>query len=153
MDRRPFSDGHELGPNIGKTVKCGSYQPNAWGLYDMHGNVWEWCLDGPRTYTPNPVEDPRVPNTAGGSRVLRGGSWEDEAFQCRSARRLPRPRSLRYLSIGFRVLCVLPRETSTNSIGTKLSLIPAGKFLTGSTPEEIERLKREPHRWQPDSWD
>jgi formylglycine-generating enzyme required for sulfatase activity len=100
--------GAEKGPRIGKTTKCGSYQPpNAWGLYDMHGNVWEWCLDGPRTYVKSDqaVIDPKG-DLAGGSRVRRGGSWGFEAWFCRSALRGPRSPSTRYDDFGFRVVWV-----------------------------------------------
>jgi serine/threonine protein kinase len=101
----PFG-GAEKGPSIGKTTKVGSYPPNAWGLYDMHGNVSEWCLDGARTYTPNPVDDPRGPESAGGSPVLRGGSWLHDAWNCRSALRQPFRSSHRYHNVGFRVVLV-----------------------------------------------
>jgi formylglycine-generating enzyme required for sulfatase activity len=90
-----------------KTVKCGSYPANAWGLHDMHGNVWEWCLDGPRKYTPDAVEDPRGPEEAGGARVLRGGSYDwVPSYQCRSALRVPDMPTQRINFIGFRVLLV-----------------------------------------------
>ncbi len=68
------------------TAKVGSYKPNAWGLYDMHGNVWEWCLDwwGEQTISIIAESDPVGPNT-GTDRVDRGGSWWDGAQYCRSA--------------------------------------------------------------------
>lgn len=99
----PFG-GVEKGTNLAKTTKVGSYPPNAWGLYDMHGNVSEWCLDGPRTYTPNPVDDPRGPETAGGSRLMRGGSWLHDAWNCRSAQRQEFRSSHRHNNLGFRVV-------------------------------------------------
>jgi formylglycine-generating enzyme required for sulfatase activity len=86
----------------GKTVKVGSFQPNAWGLYDMHGNVWEWCQDWYGDYPSNSVADPQGLDE-GQSRVLRGGSWNDKAWLLRSANRYwGNPRD-RLDEIGFRV--------------------------------------------------
>ncbi|MBI3985948.1 MAG: SUMF1/EgtB/PvdO family nonheme iron enzyme, partial [Lentisphaerae bacterium] len=81
----------------------------AWGLYDMHGYVWEWCHDwyessyyGSR---PNPDSNPQGPSS-GQYRVLRGGSWFAylSAFDCRSAERSANSPDLRSLDVGFRVV-------------------------------------------------
>jgi formylglycine-generating enzyme required for sulfatase activity len=83
-------------------VAVGSYGPNAWSLYDMHGNVYEWCLDSPAAYAPAAVTDPFV--TGGPARVFRGGSWDWNSNNCRSAHRLGDvPFSTMY-DVGFRVV-------------------------------------------------
>ena len=69
-----------------KTIEVGSFPPNAFGLYDMHGNVWEWCQDwyGENYYASSPISNPQGP-TSGTERVLRGGSWSHHPWRCRSA--------------------------------------------------------------------
>lgn len=84
-----------------RTAKVGSYLPNQWGLYDIHGNVWEWCLDW---YGPYPVtaNDPKG-QSSGSCRVNRGGSWLSSAFACRVAYRYFSRPGYASLAIGFRV--------------------------------------------------
>ena len=72
-----------------ETHEVGQKRPNAWGLYDMLGNVWEWCHDGLRGYTESVVIDPLGPTEAGADRVIRGGSWVGPA-QVRAGGRPPR---------------------------------------------------------------
>jgi formylglycine-generating enzyme len=105
-----------------RTSKVGSYKPNAWGLYDVHGNVSEWCSDwyDPDYYKNSPKKDPTGPekgvvptgyknrNTPGVGqwyRVIRGGSWIDEARGCRSAYRFRAMPNEPYRLIGLRVVC------------------------------------------------
>ena len=86
---------------LGRTTAVGSYAPNGFGLYDMHGNVFEWCLDWYGTYPTGSVVNPRGPG-AGTYRVVRGGDWRDLARYCRSARRYDGGPPYWSLYFGFR---------------------------------------------------
>ncbi|HSI37260.1 MAG TPA: formylglycine-generating enzyme family protein [Tepidisphaeraceae bacterium] len=112
---RPYNGG-EPGPSLGVAAPVGRYPPNPWGLYDMHGNTFEWCRDWYHATLPGGV-DPDLHDaqstaqrnrTGDYSRVRRGGAWTDDGWPCRSAARLRFEPDRRYDHIGFRVVLVRP---------------------------------------------
>jgi formylglycine-generating enzyme required for sulfatase activity len=119
----PYGD-VEKGQYLRKTAKVGSYPPNSFGLYDMHGNVAEWCADwyDPNYYQDSPEEDPLGPPfgvvDTGFTNfdknnffvVVRGGSWVDDGRACRAAYRYRAMPNTQYRLIGFRVVCEVESE-------------------------------------------
>jgi formylglycine-generating enzyme required for sulfatase activity len=92
------------GTYLERTCRVGSYRPNAFGLYDVHGNVWQWCQDwyGKEYYNESTNVDPQGPSS-GDARVVRGGSWYYRAGHCRAAYRVRDAPSVRREFCGFRV--------------------------------------------------
>ena len=88
------------GPYIGRTVDVGSYLSNQWGLFDLHGNVYQWCNDWYGGYNGDEI-DPEGAGAATG-RVLRGGNWNNSADYCRSSFRYAYPPNISNVTVGFR---------------------------------------------------
>ena len=97
----PYADG-EKGRFREETVPVKTLPPNGWGLYEMHGNLWEWCLDRHGDYPTTEAVDP-LGATQGDDRVLRGGSWYDVGRDCRSAYRGGDLPGYRHGSVGLRL--------------------------------------------------
>ncbi|MFA6186787.1 MAG: formylglycine-generating enzyme family protein [Phycisphaerae bacterium] len=102
--RDPYADGI-IGTYLDRTCEVGKYKPNAFGLYDMHGNVWEWCSDiyDEDYYKVTPLTDPKGP-AEGKPKVIRGGAWNEPAWKCRSADRNHRWPKDNQPMIGLRVV-------------------------------------------------
>jgi sulfatase modifying factor 1 len=110
---KPYN-GAEEGPSPKRAAKVGSYPANAWGLHDMHGNIFEWCRDWYHQKLPG-GDDPDLSERKGTanrdgtfSRARRGGSWGDDGKYCRSAYRLRYEPERRADHIGFRIVAVRP---------------------------------------------
>lgn len=108
---KPYN-GAEEGPSLKRVARAGSYPGNAWGLHDVHGNVFEWCRDWYHSKLPGGT-DPDLSSTMGTlnrdgtfSRVRRGGCWADEGWPCRSACRLRFEPERGHDHIGFRIVAV-----------------------------------------------
>jgi len=95
---------------VGQMTTVQNYPPNRWGLYDMHGNVWEWCQDSWHdSYEGAPEDGSARVKDGSDLRVLRGGSWHNIPTHCRSAYRVNYDAVNRYGNFGFRVVCAAPR--------------------------------------------
>ena len=101
-----------------KTIEVGSFTPNTFGLYDMHGNVWEWCLDPWHgNYDGAPTHGgvwDASNDSRSDSRLLRGGQWFDGPRYCRSAYRNPDDPASRDFYVGFRIVCLSPSPGREN---------------------------------------
>jgi formylglycine-generating enzyme required for sulfatase activity len=119
----PWSDGYAF------TSPSGQFNANVWGLFDMHGNLWEWCADRFQQdfYSSDNSIDPRGPNR-GALRVIRGGCWGDQPGLCSSAARVGWEPTFADFGIGFRVCCG--------------ELAPVQPVPTGGKSGSADRLKQ-----------
>jgi len=102
-DGRYSYGGSPKGRFLGHPAPVASYPPNRWGLFDLHGNVWEWCEDWYGPYPPGKAVDPRGP-AGGARRVIRGGSWYFNADSARCGLRYTHAPSDDGFSLGFRIV-------------------------------------------------
>jgi formylglycine-generating enzyme required for sulfatase activity len=133
----PYAGG-EQGEFRQKTVAVKSLPANPWGLYEMHGNVWEWCKDGQRTYDEQAQIDPVGPMRHGEDepRSVRGGSWSGNARGSRSAFRYAFPAGLAFSDLSFR-FCLKSIEPGQETG------VPGGTpgLATGDSPKSVEEDK------------
>jgi formylglycine-generating enzyme required for sulfatase activity len=113
LEGKIYSGNYSSGPKgkyLERTTDVATYPANTWGLYDLYGNVWEWCAD----HWSENYKDASTNSSAwligknDADRTLRGGSWFDRPDNCRSASRMLSEPTNRHFSMGFRVVCNLP---------------------------------------------
>jgi formylglycine-generating enzyme required for sulfatase activity len=142
----PYAGG-EKGLYRKETVPVKSLPPNAWGLYEMHGNVWEWCAEGMRRYDGQAQQDPEGP-VLEGSRVVRGGSWFRGAGRARSACRIAHHPGIAFGDPGFR-LCLRSIEAgpALGRPGGPAGLAPGGPPTPPPPEAGAARVKRAAADW------
>ena len=134
--------GWYVGNSDETTHPVGQKKPNAWGLYDMHGNVYEWCLDWYGEDEPaSSVTDPTGPET-GSTRLIRGGTWNEVATFCRSAFRNYTTPTASDSYIGFRVALAPTKDITiplSDTVNLEMIWIEPGTFIMGSPEDELGR--------------
>ncbi len=129
--------------NPGRTVLSASFSPNAWGVYDMHGNVWEWCRDRFDKYPSASVTDP-VGSYTGSNRVIRGGGWFGSSKYCRSANRNANNPDDRASDLGFRLVKSLHYTKKLSEDGA--IRIVKDHLDNMSKPQTITEKKKVPYQ-------
>lgn len=140
----------EKGPFLNRTATIGSYEPNAFGLYDMHGNLHEWCMDRFERdyYQGSPAADPKGPQH-GTSRVIRGGDWYSDGRDCRSAFRYADIPEGRFYALGMRVVCELTSEGAVLDPIIAAAGQPQGE---SSLPHTVAKLGDTPAPTMGEDW-
>jgi len=114
-----------------KTIEVGSFKANAFGLHDVHGNVWEWVEDCDTSYANAPPDGTKAPDTANCSHVLRGGSWYFSPRSLRSANRIRYPPDYRIALIGFRLARTLQDGARPKAARLMVRVISSNDALLG----------------------
>jgi len=124
------------------THPVGQKKPNAWGLYDMHGNVWEWVNDRYEDYSSGSVTDPES-SSKGSDRVIRGGGWRYYAWSCRSAVRYNGPPDVRVNVLGFRLLSLSGHREIKSEVVTNEQVTSEKLKITSEKLKKLIRLGEE----------